>query len=102
MVVDYNKQQSFGPLAEVQPMEPMAAKWRDFGFATREVDGHDVGQLRDALGEVPLEQGRPGALICHTIKGKGIPPAEQNPTWHHRSHIPADEMARLMAFLEPA
>src|SRR5215469_15015718 len=61
-VVDYNKIQSFGSVKEVLDLEPFADKWRAFGWAVREVDGHDLGQLCDAFAAVPFEAGRPSAV----------------------------------------
>src|SRR5437773_7394713 len=63
-IVDYNKIQSFGTVAAVLDLEPLAAKWRAFGWAVRELDGHDHRQIRDALAGVPFELGRPGVLIA--------------------------------------
>jgi transketolase len=88
LIVDYNKLQSFGPVAEVMPLEPLAGKLRAFGFAVREVDGHDVAALRDVLA-LPFEAGRPSALIAHTIKGGGIAACEHDPAWHHKASFDA-------------
>ena len=99
-VVDYNKLQSYGPTDEVQPLEPLLDKWRSFGFAAMDVDGHDTGALRAAFADLPLEADRPSAIICHTVKGKGIPFAEGDPAWHHKSRVPADQIAAMYAALE--
>ncbi len=99
-VVDYNKFQSYGPTAEVQDLEPLADKWRSFGFAVREVDGHDVDDLRKAFAALPFERTRPSAVICHTVKGKGIPFAENDPNWHHKSRFPAEQMEEIYRALE--
>ncbi|MGA3038636.1 MAG: transketolase [Vulcanimicrobiaceae bacterium] len=101
-IVDYNKLQSYGPVSEVLPLEPLADKWRAFGFAVREVDGHDVFALRDALGALPFEGDKPNILIAHTVKGKGIPFAENDPDWHHKATVDAEMGARLRAALEAA
>ena len=90
-MVDYNKQQSYGDTAEVMDLEPFADKWRAFGFACVEVDGHDVDALRGVLSGLPAEKGRPTAVICHTVKGKGIPFIERDLTWHHKSKL-SDEL----------
>src|SRR5215831_21220423 len=89
-IVDYNKMQSAGPTLEIQNLEPLANKWRAFGFSTLEVDGHDVSELRKAFGRLPLDSARPTAIICHTVKGKGIPFAENDPAWHHRAQLPRE------------
>lgn len=99
-LVDYNKIQSAGATAEILELEPLLDKWRAFGFAAAEVDGHDVAALRDLLGRAPLDPARPTAVICHTVKGRGIPFAEHDPAWHHKSRVPADMAARLYAALE--
>jgi transketolase len=100
-IVDYNKIQSAGPTAEIQELEPLADKWRAFGFATVEVDGHDVAKLCAVFRGVPLDAKRPTAVICHTVKGKGFPFAEHDPEWHHKSRVPSDLGRQLYAALEP-
>ena len=87
VMIDYNKIQSAGPTEIILPLEPLADKWRAFGFGVAEVDGHDVGALREVLSRLPLENDRPSAIICHTVKGKGFAFAEGDPNWHHKSTI---------------
>ena len=101
-LIDYNKMQSAGPTAEIQDLEPLLDKWRSFGFAATEVDGHDVAALRRVLDDVPLDREKPTAIVCHTVKGKGIPVAEHEPTWHHKSRISIDVIAQMYAALERA
>src|SRR6476619_5570215 len=86
-LIDYNKLQSYGPTDYVLPLEPLADKWRSFGFAVEELNGHDVAALRRALRQVPLVAGKPTAIICHTVKGKGLPAAESNADWHHKNKL---------------
>lgn len=83
-VVDYNKIQSFGSVSEVMELEPFADKWRSFGWAVRELDGHDHSALAETLAAVPLEPGRPTVVIAHTIKGKGVSFMENALLWHYR------------------
>jgi len=99
-MVDYNKIQSAGPTREIQDLEPLLDKWRAFNFAAIDVDGHDVEALRAALRRVPLSADRPTAIICHTVKGKGIAFAENDPNWHHKNKVPAEMVAELYAALE--
>ena len=101
-IVDYNKIQSAGPTAVIQELEPLADKWRAFGFETVEVNGHDVTALEEVLGALPRATGKPTAVICHTVKGKGIPFAEHDPSWHHKSKLPVEVHADLYAALEDA
>jgi transketolase len=99
-VIDYNKVQSAGPTREIQDLEPLLDKWRAFNFATAEVDGHDVEALRNTFHRLPLAPDRPSAVICHTVKGRGIAFAENDANWHHKSKIGKDVVARLYAALE--
>lgn len=96
-IVDYNKIQSYGFTNEVQPLEPLADKWQAFGFNVIEVDGHDTEQLNNVFLEQRSVQDKPTTVICHTVKGKGIPFAENDPRWHHKSNIPTDEIAQMYA-----
>lgn len=100
VVVDRNRQQSYGATAEVLDLEPFADKWRAFGAGVREVDGHDVAALGAAFAAPPAEPGRPTVVICSTIKGRGFPSMERNLAWHHRNSFTADEHRALCAELE--
>lgn len=97
VLTDYNKHQAYGPTDVVQPLDPLAEKWRVFGFATEEVNGHDVAALRDVLSRTPLENDKPTAIVCHTVKGKGIRDAENNMAWHHVNRISDETVDGLMA-----
>lgn len=96
VLVDYNKYQSYGPTSEVQDLEPLQAKWESFGFAATQANGHDVDGLARVLGALPLAPGRPSAIICHTVKGKGVSFAENNLEWHHKSSIDGRQYDRLL------
>ena len=100
VLIDYNKQQTYGTIAEVQGLEPLAEKWASFGFTVREVDGHDVDALREVLSAAPFDSTKPGALICHTIKGKGSSITERNLSWHHKAKIGEAEAAALLASID--
>jgi len=99
-VIDYNKLQSYGTTAEVLDLEPLRAKWESFGFAVSEVEGHDIEALGATFAEVPVEGGRPTAIICHTVKGKGIPAAENNSAWHHKSQLKPEELEMISDALD--
>ncbi len=96
VLIDHNQYQSYGPTCEVQNLEPFAKKWEAFGFAVLEVDGHDTAALRAALGAVPLDNEKPTAIICHTLKGKGMKSTEGNLKWHHKSGIKDEEIRQLL------
>ena len=99
-IIDYNKIQSAGPTREIQDLEPLADKWRAFGFVPREIDGHDVGALRTVFRQLPFAADKPSAIICHTVKGKGIPFAENDPNWHHKAKLSADTVSQMYGALE--
>ena len=102
ILVDRNQFQCYGPTAEVQDLEPFADKWRSFGLAVRECDGHDPSELAAHLNQVPFEPGKTGVLICHTRKGMGLATTVDNPDWHHKSRLKDEEMAALFRDLENA
>ena len=102
VMVDYNKHQSYASTYEVLDLEPFADKWRAFGFNCREVDGHDVAALEKTLKSVPFEKRKPSAIICHTVKGKGISFAENNMKWHHKSSFKDNDIEELLEALGDA
>lgn len=85
VIVDYNKIQSLGTVKEVMDLEPFADKWRAFGWAVREIDGHNLREIEETLTEIPFESGRPSCVIAHTVKGKGISFMESKLLWHYRT-----------------
>jgi len=92
VIVDYNKWQATGRSNEVMALAPLAEKWAAFGWRTVEVDGHDMEALVDALNLPSDVDGRPTAIIAHTVKAKGVSFMEDDNNWHYR--IPtADEVA---------
>ena len=88
-IIDYNKIQSAGATREIQDLEPLLDKWRAFGFAATDVDGHDVDRFaRSYFADCRYRMIGPRAIICHTVKGKGLPFAENDANWHHKAKIP--------------
>jgi transketolase len=102
VLVDYNKLQSYGDTQYVAGLEPLAEKWDSFGFAVREVDGHDVAALQRTLADTPFASGRPNVIICHTIKGRGISFAENRDDWHHKSRLSTEDINAMYQSLEVA
>lgn len=98
-IVDYNKIQSLGTVKEVLDLDPLAAKWEVFGWAVREIDGHDFEQVESALKNIPFEPGRPSCIIAHTMKGKGVSFMENKLLWHYRSSD-TQELRLALAELE--
>lgn len=91
-VIDYNKWQATGRSQEIMALDPLRAKWEAFGWRSREVDGHDLPALVQALAEAGQE-GEPMAIVAHTVKGKGISFMEDDNNWHYRSPT-AEEVAQ--------
>jgi transketolase len=83
VIVDYNKIQSFGTVAEVLELEPLADKWRACRWQVQEINGHDHAALRQALGAA--SPSAPNVVIAHTIKGKGVSFMENTLEWHYKS-----------------
>ena len=84
-IVDYNKIQSFGRTAEVLNLEPLADKFRVFGWNAIEIDGHSMGQIAMTFDQLPTGQGKPVAVVAHTVKGKGVSFMEDQLVWHYKS-----------------
>ena len=103
VIVDYNKMQCYSSTAEVLNLEPLADKWRSFGFEVREMDGHNLAEVQKTLRAAPFSKTKPSVVIAHTVKGKGIPDIENNPVWHHRAKTTEEELKPLLAALaDPA
>lgn len=94
-IVDFNKIQSFGSVADVLNLEPFADKWRSFGWHVEEIDGHDLAALERVLSAAPASD-RPTAVIAHTIKGKGVSFMENRLEWHYRAPS-AEQLALALA-----
>lgn len=80
---DYNKMQIDGYIHEINNLEPLADKWRAFGWHVLEVDGHDVRAIYDAVMEGKTQTEKPTMIILHTIKGRGAFFAEGKVTSHN-------------------
>jgi len=98
VLIDYNKIQSLGTVKAVLDLEPFADKWRTFGWAVQEIDGHDLREIEHSLTHLPAKTGRPTCIIAHTIKGKGVSFMEHKLLWHYRSPN-SEEMAGAMSEL---
>jgi len=93
-IVDYNKIQSFGSVAEVMGLEPLADKFRAFNFFVHEVDGHDITTLEEVLDHLKKDRSKhPKCMIAHTVKGKGVSFMENALSWHYHSPSEAHYVA---------
>jgi len=101
VVVDRNTLQLTDATESIMRLEPLAEKWRAFGWVVRELDGHDIDALSETLSAVPFEPGRPSCVIAHTHKGQGVSFARDHVKWHH--HVPtADELEAALHELDQA
>ena len=81
-VIDYNKLQSDNCNDAIMRLEPLADKWRAFGWSVAEIDGHNIPEILDHLRRAGATHEKPSVLIAHTVKGKGVPYMENIPAWH--------------------
>lgn len=82
-IIDYNGLQITGPTASVCKTDPLADKFKAFGWSVRHVDGHDFTAMIDIFSGVPFQKEKPSLLIAQTTKGKGISFIEGEKRWHH-------------------
>ena len=92
-ILDYNKQQITGNNEDVMNTSSVKEKLESFGWAVKEVDGHNLEELEDALNNGPFIDGKPNFIIAHTIKGKGVSYMEGNIKWHHG--VPSPEQYEI-------
>lgn len=82
-VVDRNRLQITGRTEAIVGLEPLAERWRSFGWVVREVDGHDLASLLDSLDATPSVPGQPTVVIARTVKGCGLPFVEDRRESHY-------------------
>jgi transketolase len=95
-ILDHNQVQQTGKVAETVPIEPIGAKWSAFNWHVREIDGHDMEQVVDGLGEARAVTGKPTIIISHTVKGKGVSWMELDHAWHGKAPDP-EQAERALA-----
>jgi transketolase len=99
VIVDYNKIQSLGRVKDVIDLDPLAEKWRAFGWGAVELNGHDLEALDRAFTASPLSPGCPSCIVAHTVKGKGVSYMEDKLKWHY-SAPKGDELAQALTEVE--
>jgi transketolase len=99
LIVDANNLQSLTTVDATLRLDPLCDKFRAFGWAVREVDGHAHPELKTALSATPWECTRPSLLIARTLKGKGVSFMEGSVHWHYKSPN-AQQLALALAELE--
>lgn len=99
--VDMNGLQNDGYTEDVMDMRDMSAKWEAFGWRTEKIDGHDIGAIVAAVERAKADPDRPAAIICQTIKGKGVSFMERSIRFHGSCPTP-DEYERALKELASA
>lgn len=99
VIVDRNGLQQGDFTERTMSLDPLADKWRAFGWSVREVNGHDFTALLDVFDQLPFDWGRPNCIIAHTHKGQGVSFMRDRAAWHHR--VPtAEEFAQALQELD--
>ncbi|OUR93633.1 transketolase [Halobacteriovorax marinus] len=98
VLIDHNKFQSYGPVDEVCSLAPFGDKWKSFGFTVHEVDM--VNEADSLIDHLKTTEGKPTAIICHTIKGQGHKLLEGNLAWHHKSKLNQSDIDELLGGLK--
>jgi transketolase len=92
-ILDNNQVQQSLKVKEILDIDPVAQKYRDFNWHVREIDGHDMAEVLDALDEAETVTDRPTLILSHTVKGKGVSWMELNPDWHGKA--PSEEEGEI-------
>lgn len=87
-ILDKNQVQQTGKVVDRLDIDPVVAKWRAFDWHVREIDGHNMAEIVDALDEAELVSDRPTMIVSHTVKGHGVSWMELNPSWHGKAPTP--------------
>lgn len=93
-IIDHNKCQALDRLDKIVCLDPLADKWKAFGWEVKEVDGHNISELKEVFESAPFVSGKPSLVIAHTIKGKGVSFMENIPLWHYR--LPNEEEMKIV------
>lgn len=91
--IDFNKWQATGRSTEVLALDPLADKWRAFGWQVNEINGHDMQAIIRSANDFHAE--KPTAIIAHTVKGKGVSFMEDDNNWHYRTPNKQEWLAAL-------
>lgn len=95
-IVDNNHVQLDGHTSDIKNVEPIADKWRAFGWNVIDIDGHCFKSLLEAFSLAELETNKPTVIIAETVKGKGVKFMENRPEWHGAAPN-VDELTEALA-----
>ena len=82
VIIDHNKLQAMDELENIVRMQPLADKWKAFGWNVIDIDGHNYTEIRKSL--LYRTKRKPTLIIANTVKGKGVSFMENVPIWHYR------------------
>jgi transketolase len=95
-ILDRNGFQQTDSVNHVESLDPLEDKVRAFGWEVRSIDGHSLSEVADAFSWAQGVQGKPQAILAHTVKGKGVSLLEAEPGKWHGKPIPADDEAKAL------
>ncbi|MBI3990996.1 MAG: transketolase [Candidatus Omnitrophica bacterium] len=98
-IVDYNRVQALGHMEDVIELEPFSKKMEAFGWAVKEIDGHNYEEIEKTLSKLPFEKGKPSFVIARTVKGKGVSWMEHTVSCHYGS-VNDDQLCKALLELE--
>ena len=99
VILDQNRIQLDDFVKKILDIEPVAEKWKAFGWPVLDVDGHDIAQVDKALDQAESIQGKPTFIVAHTVKGKGVSFMENDPEWHGKAPKPAEAIKGIREIL---
>jgi transketolase len=100
-ILDRNGLQIDGPTEEIMSVEPVAERWRAFGWHVLEIDGHNYEEILGALEKAQRVTGKPTMIVAHTVKGKGISYMEGTLSFHGKAPS-KDELVKAHTELDIA
>jgi transketolase len=100
-ILDYNKYQQTGAVADVMPsLQPIADKWKAFGWDVGTVDGHDLTAILRTLRAAQQVKGRSQMIVADTLKGKGLPLFEESKNRMHGEPVTEEKMKATLEALD--
>ena len=99
VVLDQNGIQLDDFVKKILDVEPVAEKWKAFGWSVLDVDCHDIAQIDKALDQAETITGGPTVIVAHTVKGKGVSFMENEPEWHGKAPTPAEAIQGIREIL---
>ena len=99
-ITDVNRLGQSRPTIWQHDLGALARRWSGFGWHTLQIDGHDLGEILDALAEARATKGRPTMILAKTFKGRGVSFAEDKEGWHGKAFKAGEEADRAVRELE--